>query len=44
MSNVSNRVKIVKKDATVGVTMLARGPVIRHQVAVDPIFVQSQIS
>ena len=41
MSNVSNRGKIVKRGATVRFPMLTRGPVVRHQVAVDPILVQN---
>ena len=41
MSKVSNRGKIVKRGATVRVPMLARGPVARQQVAVDPVLVQN---
>ena len=38
MSNL-NRCRIVERGATVRVPMIARGPVVRHQV--DPILVQS---
>ena len=41
MSNVSNRGKIGKRGATVTVTMMARGPVVRHKVAVETVLLQN---
>ena len=41
MSNVSNWDKLDNKGATVRVPMMARGPVVWHQMAVDPILVQN---